>query len=95
MEISDNGKGIDSSAILEKAISRGLVNPAHHLEESEIINFIFDPGFSMAKEISDISGRGVGLDVVKNSIDKLKGKIDIKTTLGEGSSFKIILPLID
>ncbi len=93
IEISDNGKGIDSNAILEKAISRGLVTEPHHLEESEIINFIFDPGFSMAKEISDISGRGVGLDVVKNSIDKLKGKIDIKTTLGEGSSFKIILPL--
>ncbi|NQY93814.1 MAG: chemotaxis protein CheA [Campylobacteraceae bacterium] len=93
IEITDNGKGIDVNAILEKAISRGLVTDTHNLDESEIINFIFDPGFSMAKEISDISGRGVGLDVVKNSIDKLKGKIDIQTQLGEGSSFKIILPL--
>ena len=93
IEIRDDGKGIDSDTILKKAIERNLVEEDNNLTESEIINFIFHPGFSMAKEISDVSGRGVGLDVVKNSIDKLKGKIDITTKLGEGSSFKIILPL--
>jgi len=93
IEIKDDGKGIDTDAILAKAIDRGLAHEGQNLTESEIINFIFNPGFSMAKEISDVSGRGVGLDVVKNSIDKLKGKMDIKTTLGEGSSFKIVLPL--
>ena len=93
IEIKDDGKGIDTDAILAKAIDRGLAHEGQNLSESEIINFIFNPGFSMAKEISDVSGRGVGLDVVKNSIDKLKGKMDITTTLGEGSSFKIVLPL--
>lgn len=93
IEIKDDGKGIDSSTILKKAIDKGLVEENNNLSESEIISFIFHPGFSMAKQISDVSGRGVGLDVVKTSIDKLKGKIDISTTMGEGSSFKIILPL--
>jgi two-component system chemotaxis sensor kinase CheA len=93
IEIKDDGKGIDSNKILTKAIDRGLVEENNTLTESEIINFIFHPGFSMAKEISDVSGRGVGLDVVKTSIDKLKGKTDITTKMGEGSSFKIILPL--
>ena len=93
IEIKDDGKGINTDDILAKAIDRGLAQEGQNLSESEIISFIFNPGFSMAKEISDVSGRGVGLDVVKNSIDKLKGKMDIKTTLGEGSSFKIVLPL--
>ncbi len=93
IEIKDDGKGIDKDAILAKAIDRGLAHEGQNLTESEIINFIFNPGFSMAKEISDVSGRGVGLDVVKTSIDKLKGKMDISTTLGKGSSFKIVLPL--
>ena len=93
IEIKDDGKGIDEEAILAKAIDRGLAHEGQNLTQSEIINFIFNPGFSMAKEISDVSGRGVGLDVVKTSIDKLKGKMDISTTLGKGSSFKIVLPL--
>ena len=93
IEIKDDGKGIDKDAILAKAIDRGLAHEGQNLTESEIINFIFNPGFSMAKVISDVSGRGVGLDVVKTSIDKLKGKMDISTTLGKGSSFKIVLPL--
>ena len=95
IEIKDNGKGIDAESIKNKAIDKGLVSEEQslNLSDSEIINFIFHPGFSTAKTISDVSGRGVGLDVVKTSIDKLKGKIDINTKLGEGSSFKIILPL--
>lgn len=93
IEIKDNGKGIDVDSIKEKAINKGLIQEDQSLSDSEIINMIFHPGFSMAKQISDISGRGVGLDVVKTSIDKLKGKIDINTTMGKGSSFKIILPL--
>ena len=93
IEIKDDGKGIDTEKILAKAIDRNLAHEDQKLSESEIVNFIFNPGFSMAKEISDVSGRGVGLDVVKTSIDKLKGKMDISTTLGKGSSFKIVLPL--
>ena len=93
IEIKDDGKGINVEAIKNKAIERGLMHQDQILSDSEIINFIFHPGFSMAKQISDVSGRGVGLDVVKTSIDKLKGKVDISTTLGKGSSFKIILPL--
>lgn len=93
IEIKDDGKGINVEAIKNKAMERGLMQQDQILSDSEIINFIFHPGFSMAKQISDVSGRGVGLDVVKTSIDKLKGKVDINTTLGTGSSFKIILPL--
>ncbi len=93
IEIKDNGAGINTHKILEKAIERGLATQEDELTQSEIIDFLFNPGFSMAEKITDVSGRGVGLDVVKSSIEKLKGKIVVTTTMGEGSSFKIMLPL--
>ncbi len=93
IEIKDNGAGINTDKILEKAIERGLATENEELTQSEIIDFLFNPGFSMADKITDVSGRGVGLDVVKSSIEKLKGKIVVTTKLGEGSSFKIMLPL--
>ncbi len=93
IEIKDDGKGIDSKKIFEKAVQRGLCSEDAILDNKEIFDFLFNAGFSMAKEISDVSGRGVGLDVVKNSIEELKGKVEIDSTLGVGTSFKIILPL--
>ncbi|MEZ5359460.1 MAG: chemotaxis protein CheA [Candidatus Zixiibacteriota bacterium] len=95
ISIEDDGKGLDVDAIKEKAIERGLATQEdiHRMSESEIFRFIFQPGFSTAKKITDISGRGVGMDVVKTNIEKLKGIIDIKSTLGKGSTILIKLPL--
>jgi two-component system chemotaxis sensor kinase CheA len=93
IEIKEDGAGINRDKILEKAISKGIVENDNGLSDKEIIEFIFHPGFSTAAEISDVSGRGVGLDVVKSSIEKLKGKINIDTEVGKGTSFQIILPL--
>lgn len=95
IEVGDDGNGIDTQAVKEKAIDRGLVSPeqAENLSQKEIIDFLFMPSFSMAKKISDISGRGVGLDVVKSGIEALGGDVEVKTTLGEGSKFIVRLPL--
>jgi two-component system chemotaxis sensor kinase CheA len=93
VEISDNGRGLDRSRILEKAASKGLISDGGKLGDDEIYNLIFHPGFSTAKEVSDISGRGVGMDVVKKTIEKLRGRVDIQTTPGKGSTFVISLPL--
>ncbi|MFP3927513.1 MAG: chemotaxis protein CheA, partial [Desulfobacteraceae bacterium] len=93
IEIQDDGKGLDRDAILEKARSRGLVNDDKKLTDSDVYNLIFQPGFSTAKEITDISGRGVGMDVVKKAIERLRGRVEISSTPGEGSTFVISLPL--
>ena len=93
IEIKDNGAGINTETILQKAIEKGVAKEDEKYTKEEIIGFLFHPGFSMAKKITDISGRGVGLDVVKSAIEKVKGKIVVDSTLGEGSSFKIMLPL--
>jgi two-component system chemotaxis sensor kinase CheA len=91
--ISDDGRGLNRSRILEKARSNGLISDDRKLSDEEIFNLIFHPGFSTAKEVSDISGRGVGMDVVKKAIEKLRGRVDIQTTPGSGSTFVISLPL--
>ncbi|MCV6607789.1 MAG: chemotaxis protein CheA [Campylobacterales bacterium] len=93
IEVSDDGRGIDADVILKKAIERGIADPEANYTEQQIFNFIMQPGFSTAAVISDISGRGVGLDVVKTFIEKLHGKIEIESVLGEGTSFRILLPL--
>lgn len=93
VEISDDGRGLDRSRILEKARSNGLISDDSKLCDEEIFNLIFHPGFSTAKAVSDISGRGVGMDVVKKAIEKLRGRIDIHTTPERGSTFVISLPL--
>lgn len=95
IEVGDDGNGIDTQSVKEKAVERGLVTPevAETLSQKEIIDFLFLPSFSMAKKISDISGRGVGLDVVKSNIEALGGDVEVKSTLGEGSKFIVRLPL--
>ena len=95
IQVGDDGNGIDTEGVKRKAIERGLVTPeqAENLSQKEIINFLFTPSFSMAKKITDISGRGVGLDVVKSGIEQLGGDVDVKTKLGEGTTFTVRLPL--
>lgn len=95
IEVSDDGNGIDAEGVKEKAIERGFLTPeqADALSQKEIIDFLFMPGFSMAKQISDISGRGVGLDVVKSNIEALGGDVEVKSVLGEGTKFIVRLPL--
>ncbi|QFP41702.1 chemotaxis protein CheA [Borrelia miyamotoi] len=93
IEIEDDGRGIDPNIIRRKSIEKGLIKENTVLSESEILNLIFSPGFSTANQITDISGRGVGLDVVKNSIKKLNGTIVIDSKVDVGTTFKIKLPL--
>lgn len=95
IEVSDDGNGIDTENVKSKAIERGLITPEQGaaLSQKEIIDFLFMPSFSMAKKISDISGRGVGLDVVKSNIEALGGDVEVKSVLGEGSKFIVRLPL--
>ncbi len=95
IQVGDDGGGIDTEKVLQKAIERGLVSEeeAENLSQKEIIDFLFMPSFSMAKQITDISGRGVGLDVVKSNIEALGGDVEVKSTLGQGSTFTVRLPL--
>ncbi|MSU21792.1 MAG: chemotaxis protein CheA [Pedosphaera sp.] len=93
IEIRDDGGGLNRDRILNKAIQQGLVKPDENLSDKEIFNFIFAAGFSTADKVTDISGRGVGMDVVRRNIDKLRGKIEIESTLGKGTRFSIYLPL--
>ena len=92
--IEDDGRGLNKDKILEKAISKGLVEgDGSDLTDRQINNLIFAPGFSTADQITDISGRGVGMDVVKKNLEKIKGKIDVVSTPGEGSKITLRIPL--
>ena len=93
VEIEDDGKGLDKEVILAKGIERGLVPEGAGLSDREIHNLIFEPGFSTAKEVTDVSGRGVGMDVVKRNIESLRGQAEIQSEQGRGSVFKMSLPL--
>ena len=93
IEIKDDGAGIDVQKIRQKAIDKGLIHPDKTLTDQEAYNLIMQPGFSTADKISNISGRGVGLDVVKTMINNLKGNISISSVKGEGTTFTIKLPL--
>ncbi|MCI5822962.1 MAG: chemotaxis protein CheA [Lachnospiraceae bacterium] len=95
IEVRDDGAGIDTEKVKEKAVERGLVSEeqAANLSKKEIIDFLFMPSFSMAKTITDISGRGVGLDVVKSNIEALGGDVEVKSTMGVGTTFIVRLPL--
>lgn len=93
IEIQDDGKGIDVDTIRQKAAARGLIHPSKTLSDVEAYNLIFEPGFSTAKNITNISGRGVGLDVVKKQIDKLNGSVTVTSTKGTGTRLTIKLPL--
>ncbi len=93
IEIKDDGRGLDMNAILKKAMDKGLVKEGQSLSEREIYNLILLPGFSTAKKVTDVSGRGVGMDVVKRNIDDLRGNIEISSEPGNGSLFSLKLPL--
>ncbi len=95
IEVRDDGNGIDTQAVREKAIEKGIVTPeqAENMSEKDSIDLLFHAGFSTAKTVSDVSGRGVGLDVVKSKIEALSGEVEVKSKLGEGSAWIIRLPL--
>ena len=93
IEIADDGRGLVREKILEKARRTGLVEDGSALSDSDVFNFIFHPGFSTAAKVTDVSGRGVGMDVVKKQIQKLRGHVDIESTPGKGTSFFLRLPL--
>lgn len=95
IEVRDDGRGIDTEKVKKKAIERGMITPdqAAHMSDKDIIDILFKPSFSTADKVTDISGRGVGLDVVKTKIEALGGEIEAKTKLNEGSNFIIRLPL--
>jgi two-component system, chemotaxis family, sensor kinase CheA len=93
IEVIDDGRGINRARVLEKATEKGLIQPGVNLSDEEIDNLIFLPGFSTAKEVSNISGRGVGMDVVRSSVIDLGGRIIMSSTPGKGSRFTMTLPL--
>jgi two-component system chemotaxis sensor kinase CheA len=93
IQISDDGRGLDQAKILRKAVEKRLVSPEAQLSEGEIFNLIFHPGFSTADQITDVSGRGVGMDVVRKHVQKLRGRIDVISRPGQGTTFLLKLPL--
>lgn len=93
ISVSDDGRGINKERVLAKAIERGVINGDENLSDSQVFALIMQPGFSTAQTISDLSGRGVGLDVVKTSIEKLRGKIEIDSKENKGTTLSMILPL--
>jgi two-component system, chemotaxis family, sensor kinase CheA len=93
IEVSDDGAGLNHERILQKAIEKGLVQEGEQLDISEINNLIFEPGFSTAEAVTNLSGRGVGMDVVKRNITALRGTVDVQSTFGQGALFSIRLPL--
>ncbi len=95
IEVKDDGSGIDAESIGRKAVEKGIVSEEEleQLEKRDVLDFVFHPGFSTAAEVTDVSGRGVGMDIVRNTVKKLDGQISIESELGSGSSFIISLPL--
>ncbi|HLE09814.1 MAG: hypothetical protein A2504_11145 [Bdellovibrionales bacterium RIFOXYD12_FULL_39_22] len=95
IEVSDDGRGIDAEKVAKKALEKGVISTEHYhqMKHEEKLRLIFMPGFSTAEKVTDLSGRGVGMDVVKTNIEKLGGSVDIETAIGRGSTVKISLPL--
>ena len=95
VEVTDNGRGIDSQKIRAKAIEMGLTTAeeAAKMSEQETLNFIFRPGFSTAEQVTEVSGRGVGMDVVQSVLHRLKASVSVETRLGQGTTFRLKLPL--
>ena len=93
IELSDDGKGLDRERIVAKAIQRGLIGAGAEMSDSDVFNLIFLPGFSTAEKVTDVSGRGVGMDVVRKNIESLRGRVEISSRPGAGSTFKLCLPL--
>ncbi len=93
IDIRDDGRGLDRDVIAAKAIERGLISSTENMSDEEIFALIFEPGFSTAKQITDVSGRGVGMDVVKSNIESMRGNVRIASEKGKGSTFTLVLPL--
>ncbi len=93
IEIEDDGKGLDKDRLIKKATSTGLIVGNEQMTDAQIYDLIMQPGFSTAKEITDVSGRGVGMDVVKSGIEKFRGQLNIESSKGKGTKFTISLPL--
>jgi two-component system chemotaxis sensor kinase CheA len=93
VEISDDGRGLSREKILAKARERGLIQDGASLADKDVFNLIFEPGFSTAEKVTDLSGRGVGMDVVRRQVQKMRGRVDIESRLGSGTTFVIKLPL--
>jgi len=93
IEIRDDGRGLDRDAIAAKAMERGLITGTDSMTDEEIFSLIFEPGFSTAAKITDVSGRGVGMDVVRSNIESMRGNVRIRSEKGKGSVFTLVLPL--
>jgi two-component system chemotaxis sensor kinase CheA len=93
IEISDDGRGLDAERIMAKALEKNLVANPEHISENEVFHLIFEPGFSTAAQVTDVSGRGVGMDVVRRQIQKLRGHIEIQSRAGQGATFTLKVPL--
>jgi two-component system, chemotaxis family, sensor kinase CheA len=93
IEVVDNGGGISADRLRAKAMEKGILKPGQTISEQDAINLIFHPGFSTKAEVTEVSGRGVGMDVVKTNIEKMQGQVIVSTKVGEGSVFKVTLPL--
>jgi len=93
IEIADDGRGLDREAITAKALQRGLISSAEGLSDGEVYDLIFEPGFTTAAQVTNVSGRGVGMDVVRRHIEKLRGRIEIRSTPLRGATFLLKLPL--
>lgn len=93
LEIRDDGGGINTEILMQKAVEKKILPPGKKLSHKEAVNLIFHPGFSTKQEVTEVSGRGVGMDVVKTNIESLQGEIQIETELGKGTTFRILLPL--
>ena len=93
IDVEDDGRGLNKEKIIEKAVSKGIITNAQGLADEQIYSLIFMPGFSTADAVTDVSGRGVGMDVVKRNIESLNGKVYIKTKENEGTTISIKLPL--
>jgi two-component system chemotaxis sensor kinase CheA len=92
--ISDDGRGMDRDKLIAKAVAKGLIDgDGSQLSDSEALQLIFEPGFSMAEKITDISGRGVGMDVVRSNLEEIKGRVDVQSELGKGTTITLHIPL--
>jgi two-component system chemotaxis sensor kinase CheA len=93
IEVIDDGGGIDPDRITAKAIEKGVLKPGARLSQQDAINLIFHPGFSTKSEVTEVSGRGVGMDVVKTNIERLQGSVQVESQVGKGTTLRIHLPL--
>ncbi|HVP65935.1 MAG TPA: chemotaxis protein CheA [Anaeromyxobacteraceae bacterium] len=93
IEIADDGRGLDREAIVQKAVRQGLIRSPEGMSDADIDALIFAPGFSTAKQVTEISGRGVGMDVVKKNVEAMRGRVTIQSRRGVGTTFKLVLPL--